>query len=66
MDPERDLNFLALFGEGVVLSRGRGRDSNRKVTGMLVVSLLSVNCIFWSHPGCLGWKVTTFAHSGIA
>ena len=39
MDPERDLNFLALFGEGVVLSRGRGRDSHIKVTGMLVVSL---------------------------
>jgi len=25
-----------------------------------------VNCRFWSHLGCLGWKVPIFAHSGIA
>ena len=31
---------------------------------MLVVSLLGVNCRVWSHLGCLGWKVTIFAHSG--
>ena len=24
---------------------------------MLVVSLLGLNCRFWSHLGCLGWKV---------
>ena len=44
----------------------RGGDSHIKVTGMLVVSLWVVNCRFWSHLGCLGWKVTILAHSGIA
>ena len=29
-----------------------------EVTGMLVVSLRSINCRFWSNVGCLGWKVT--------
>ena len=28
-----------------------------KVTVMLFVSLLGLNCRFWSHLGCLGWKV---------
>jgi len=41
-------------------------DSHIKVTGMLVVSLWGANCRFSSHLGCLGWKVTIFAHSGIA
>ena len=27
-------------------------------------SLWGVNCRFWSHLGCLGWRVTIFAHSG--
>ena len=36
-----------------------------KVMGMLVVSLWGVDYRFWSHLGCLGWKVTIFAHSGI-
>ena len=27
-------------------------------------SLWGVNCRFWSHLGCLGWKVSIFAHSG--
>ena len=43
----------------------RGGDSHIKVTGMLVVSLWVVNCRFWSHLGCLGWKVTILAHSGM-
>ena len=43
-----------------------GGDSHVKVTGMLVVSLKGVNCRFWSHVGCLEWKVTIFDHSGIA
>ena len=34
-----------------------------KSDGVLVVSLCGVNCRFWSHLGCLGWKVTVFAHS---
>ena len=34
-----------------------GWDSNIKVTGMLIVSLRGVNCRFWSHLECLGWKV---------
>ena len=34
-------------------------DSHIEVTGMLVVSLRSVNCRFWSKLGCLGWKVIT-------
>ena len=40
-------------------------DSHIKVVGMLFVSLWGVNFRFWSHLGCLGWKVTIFAHSGI-
>ena len=36
-----------------------------KVTGMLVVLLMGVNCTFWSHLGCLRQKVTVFAHSSI-
>ena len=40
--------------------------SHIKVMGMLIVSLWGVNYRFWSHLGCLGWKVTIFAHSGIA
>ena len=40
--------------------------SHIKVNGVLVVSLLGVNGRFWSHSGCLAWKVTTFAHFGIA
>ena len=47
------------------ITRGGG-DSHVKVTGMLVVSLKGVNCRFWSHVGCLEWKVTIFDHSGIA
>ena len=41
---------------------GGGGYSHIKVTGML----RGINCRFWSHLGCLGRKVTTFAHSGIA
>ena len=26
-------------------------------TGMIVILLRSENCRFWSHLGCLGWKV---------
>ena len=43
---------------------GGGGDSYIKVTRMLVVSLLGVNCRVWSHLGCLGWKITIFPHSG--
>ena len=47
-----------------IITRG---DSHIKVTEMLVVSLWGVlNCSFWSHLWCLGWKVTIFVHSGIA
>ena len=48
------------------ITRGGGGSSHVKVTGMLVVSLKGVNCRFWSHVGCLEWKVTIFDHSGIA
>ena len=41
-----------------------GGDSHIIVTRILVVSLWGVNCKFWSHSGCLAWKVTIFAHSG--
>ena len=27
---------------------------------------LALGCKLWSHLGCLGWKVNTFTHSGIA
>ena len=36
------------------------------VTGMLVISLRSVNRRFWSHSGCLGRKSTLFVHAGVA
>ena len=36
------------------------------ISAMLVVSLWGVNYRIWSHLGCLEWKVTIFAHSGIA
>ena len=36
-------------------------DSHTKVTGMVLIVLLrGVNCRFWSHLGCLGWKVTQY------
>ena len=38
---------------------GGESDSHIEVTGMLVVSLRSVNCRFWSKLGSLRWKVTT-------
>ena len=41
-----------------------GGDSHIIVTRMLVVSLCCVNCRFWSHLGCLAWKVSIFANSG--
>ena len=58
------LTFSRCLEKGL-FSPGEG-SSRIKVNGMLVVSLLGVNGRFWSHSGCLGWKVTTFAHSGIA
>ena len=45
---------------------GGGGNSHIKVTGMLVISLKGVNCRFRFHLGCLGRKVTIFAHSGIS
>ena len=38
---------------------GRG-DSLIKVMGMFFFSLRGANCRFWSHLGCLGWKVTIY------
>ena len=58
---------FSLYTGGRGLPRkGGGRDYHIKVTGMLVVSLTDVNCRLWSHLECLGWKVTVFAHLGIA
>ena len=57
--------FLFVRGIETPCQSGGG-DSNTKVKGMLFVSLWGVNYRFWSHLGCLGWKVTIFAHSGIA
>ena len=51
------------YENSTTVARG---NSHIKVTGMLVVSFWGVNCRFWSHLGCLGWKVTIFAHSGLA
>ena len=45
---------------------GGGGGGDGGMTGMLVVSLRDVNGRFWFHLGCLGWKVTILAHSGIA
>ena len=58
--------FRYIQGEGDCPGRVGGRDYHIKVTGMLVISLTDVNCRLWSHLECLGWKVTVFAHSGIA
>ena len=41
-------------------------NSHIKVMEVLVVLLFGANCRFWSQLGCLGWKVTIFAHSGVA
>ena len=57
--------FLIYRGKGIA-REGWGRDYHIKVTGMLVVSRTDVNYRLWSHLECLGWKVTVFAHSGIA
>ena len=47
-----------------IITRG---DSHIKLTEMLVLSLWGVNCRFWSHLRCLGWKVTIYLpHSSIA
>ena len=45
---------------------GVGGDSHIKVTGMLIVSVGVVNYSLWPHLGCLGWKVTIFAHLSVA
>ena len=58
-----DLLSQSTAQKEVLLPRG---DSHIKLTAMLVISLWGVNCRFWSHLGCLGCKVTIFAHSGIA
>lgn len=42
-------------------SSGRGRGGGYsliEVTGMFFFSLRGANRRFWSHLGCLGWKVT--------
>ena len=60
---------VCLGGGGGGGGGGRGKgggDGGRGMAGMLVVSLRDVNCRFWFHLGCLGWKVTILAHSGIA
>ena len=44
-------------------------EPHTKVTGVvLIINRIArgVNCRFWSHLGCLGPKVTIFAHAGIA
>ena len=73
--PCTEMRHLALFVDiyilfkkqaGVYYPGGGGGNSHVKVTRMLVVSLKGVNCRFWSHAGCLEWKVTIFDHSGIA
>ena len=49
-----------------------GGESHIKVTGMLVVSLRGVNCIFWFHLRCLVTErhymcqEPVCAHSGVA
>ena len=60
-------NYVTFRPNDIDLSRdgGEGGDSHIKVTEMPVVSLRDVNCKFRSHLGCLGRKVTIFAHSGI-
>ena len=53
MWPEYKVVYPPIGGTG-----GKESDSHIEVTGMLVVSLRSVNCRFWLKLGCLGWKVT--------
>ena len=67
-----DQTKITIHSEKVCLSQSAvpvtvpEEGQNILVTGMLIVSLSSVNCRFWSHLGCLGWKFTIFAHSAIA
>ena len=52
-------NYPRFYGTNLLLLRwlkksgfqARGRTTHVKVTGMLIVSLRDVNCIFWSHIG---------------
>ena len=62
---ERVARFPRFIHSSLFILRGGG-DSHIKVTGMLVISLKGVNCRFRFHLGCLGRKVTIFAHSGIS
>ena len=41
-----------------------GRESHMKGSGMLVVSLRSVNFGFWSHLGCSGQNTIIFSREG--
>ena len=52
-----DIRFFGIYFERPFLSVFINYE---EVTGMLVVSLRSTNCRFWSNLGlgCLGWKVT--------
>ena len=50
-----DIRFFGIYFERPFLSVFINYE---EVTGMLVVSLRSINCRFWSNLGCLGWKVT--------
>ena len=63
---ERVARFPRFIHSFIIHSPGGGGNSHIKVTGMLVISLKGVNCRFRFHLGCLGRKVTIFAHSGIS
>ena len=53
------INSLKNFVPHGIIKTLHGWDSYKKVTRMLVliVSPRGVNCRFWSHLECLGWKV---------
>ena len=52
--------------DGIAMGELWKLTSQIQVTVMVVFSPRGVNCRCWSHLGCLGRKVTIFAHSGIA
>ena len=56
IDVDKKLHHQTVSSPG----RGGRGDSLIKVTGMFFFSLRGANCRFWSHLGCLGWKVTIY------
>ena len=55
------LQNLSLFSK----APGGGETPHMKGVGMLVVSLMGVNCGFWSHLECSGQNAIIFSREGL-